>query len=83
LYRPMDSSIIFHNVCYKDNCAVPIIEESQKVEVARQVAVSLLSSGANLRVVICDSVDVCREVRRQFGDLFEYEAIDLEIQEKI
>jgi hypothetical protein len=56
-------------VTYKENCAVPIIEESQKLLVAKFL------KDAGKRVLIRDRVEVIREVEREFGSLFEYEIL--------
>ena len=56
----------FENVTYKENCLVPIIEESQKLE----VAAGLASRG--MRVVIRDNKIVCDLVSQKYGTLFEY-----------
>lgn len=57
----------FSDVCYKSKCPVPIIEESQKLEVAKMIA------QAGKRVIIKDRRDVIRNVQIEFGGLFEYE----------
>lgn len=60
---------IFESVTYKDNCAVPIIEESQKLEVAKIIAEH------KKRVLICDTTPVITEVRKKYGDLFAYQSV--------
>lgn len=60
---------VFEQVTYKDNCPVPIIEESQKLVVAAALA------KANKKVVIVDTYPVIEKVRDVFGDLFEYQII--------
>jgi len=57
----------FSDVCYKSRCPVPIIEESQKLE----VAFLLVRKGK--RVIISDRRDVIKNVQMEFGALFEYE----------
>ena len=57
---------VFEHVTYKENCSVPIIEESQKLFVATQLA------NMGKKVVILDEHDVIAEVQKQFGSLFEY-----------
>lgn len=59
----------FEEVTYKDGCHVPIIEESQKLVVAAALA------HAGKKVVIVDTEPVIKEVRRTFGDIFEYQII--------
>jgi len=62
-------SYLFERVGYKENCPVPIIEESQKLEVAARVA------RQGKKVVIADSEAVVNEVKKKFGSLFEYELL--------
>ena len=56
----------FEDVCYKSFCAVPIIEESQKLAVAKKIA----ESGKT--VTIIDSQEILEKVREEFGELFRY-----------
>ncbi len=58
---------VFESVTYKDNCAVPIIEESQKLVVATALAVE-----HGKRVMIIDSPAVIAEVQQAYGNIFEY-----------
>jgi hypothetical protein len=51
---------LFEDVAYKSNCAVPIIELSQKLEVARLVA-----AGGKV-VVIRDRQEIVDAVRREY-----------------
>jgi len=57
---------LFEDVCFKPNCPVPIIEASQKLEIARILA------KAGKRVIIKDSRDVILQVKEKYSDLFEY-----------
>lgn len=57
----------FESVTYKDNCAVPIIEESQKLVVASALA------KRGKRVIIVDTPLVIAEVQQAFGNIFEYQ----------
>lgn len=61
------SHYVFENVTYKSRCAVPIIEESQKLEVARLIA------ERGFKVTIKDTPEVIREVQKMYGSIFEYE----------
>lgn len=56
----------FDDVAYKPKCAVPIIEESQKI------AVAILVRKAGKRVIIKDRQVIIDEVMKEFGSLFEY-----------
>ena len=60
----------FKEVTYKDGCKVPIIEESQKLVVAAALAI------AGKRVVIIDTEPVIQEVKKSFGDIFEYQIVN-------
>jgi nucleotide sugar dehydrogenase len=57
---------VFENVTYKDNCAVPIIEESQKLVIAAALA------KRGKRVTIIDNPLVISEVQQTFGNIFTY-----------
>lgn len=57
---------MFTDVAYKPNCTVPIIEESQKL----QIAINLAKMGH--KVTIKDRQFILDEVKKQYGDLFEY-----------
>src|SRR3990167_4113559 len=57
---------IFEDVNYKDNCKVVIIEESQKLAVAEILA----KQGKS--VTIKDKLNVVNEVRKKYGNLFNY-----------
>jgi len=61
---------VFEDVCYKSNCSVPIIEESQKLEVAKLLA---LKHGKN--VTIRDRLPVIKNVQSEFGSTFNYEIL--------
>jgi nucleotide sugar dehydrogenase len=60
---------IFNDVAYKDRCAVPIIEESQKLAVAAKLA------DTGKRICIADTEAIINEVQRVFGTAFEYQII--------
>lgn len=57
---------LFEDVCYKSKCPVPIIEESQKLIVAKKIA------DAGKMVVIKDRAEVIQLVKDQYGDAFVY-----------
>ena len=57
----------FHDVTYKPNCAVPMIDKSPKLE----VACALAKRGHKVKIV--DKFPVIMEVMKEYGDLFEYE----------
>jgi UDP-glucose 6-dehydrogenase len=56
----------FENVCYKENSRIPLIEESAKLKIAKQ----LVQYGK--KVVIYDYADIIVEVKKEFGNLFTY-----------
>jgi UDPglucose 6-dehydrogenase len=61
----------FTDVAYKPGCAVPIIEESQKLEVAR-----ILVREGFKRITIRDRKEIIDNVMKEYGDLFEYVIIE-------
>ncbi len=61
---------VFSDVCYKDGCPVPIIEESAKLVVALRVR------KAGKKVTIKDRRVVIEEVQKEFGAIFDYEITD-------
>jgi len=61
---------VFDDVCYKSKCPVPIIEESQKLEVAKRLA------RLGKKVTIKDRAAVIKNVQLEFGNLFQYEIED-------
>lgn len=65
------SEYLFEDVSYKSNCPVPIIERSQKLEVAKRLA----KRGQS--VVICDSQEVLDQVSKEFGSIFIYRVKNL------
>lgn len=60
---------VFKGVTYKDNCTVPIIEESQKLI----IAAALAKHGK--KVTIVDTPAVITEVQQTFGNIFNYDII--------
>jgi len=59
---------VFESVTYKDNCPVPIIEESQKLI----IAAALAKQGKH--VIIIDIPVVIKEVQEAYGNIFEYKS---------
>lgn len=55
------------DICYKENSKIPIIEESAKLKIAR----NLVKFGK--KVTIKDEPHMIDEVIKEFGNLFEYE----------
>ena len=60
-------NIVFEDVTYKDNCPVPIIEESQKLEVAKLLA------KRGRKVIIKDRKEIIDAVKLEYGNMFEYQ----------
>lgn len=56
---------VFHDVSFKPNSPVPMIEASQKLAVAQKVA----AAGKKVRII--DSKEVIDQVQAQFKDVFE------------
>lgn len=61
------STYIFEDVTYKPNCAVPMIDKSPKLEVARELA----RAGKSVKII--DRIEVIQEVMKEYGNLFLYE----------
>lgn len=59
---------VFEDVCYKENCPVPIIEHSQKLLVAKTLA----ELGKD--VTILDTENVISKVRQEYKNIFRYAA---------
>ena len=60
---------IFENVCYKENSIIPIIEESAKLKIAKE----LYKKGK--KIIIRDTKDIIIEVKKEYGNIFIYEII--------
>jgi len=58
---------IIENVCYKEGINIPIIEESAKLKIAHE----LVKKGK--LVVIKDIPEIIDEVKKEYGNLFEYD----------
>lgn len=67
----------FSDVAYKPNCAVPIIEESQKLKVASILAAQ------GCKVTIKDRDFIIELVQQEYGALFQYEVIEKHENEDI
>ena len=57
---------IIENVCYKENSKIPIIEESPKLIIAKQ----LVQLGKS--VIIKDELHLINEVKKEYGNIFQY-----------
>jgi UDPglucose 6-dehydrogenase len=57
---------IFENVCYKENTKIPMIDESAKLKIAK----NLVQAGK--KVIIYDYLDIIQEVKKEYGNIFEY-----------
>jgi UDPglucose 6-dehydrogenase len=60
------SEYVFEGVCYKDNSSIPLIEESAKLKIAKEIA------KLGMKVVIQDTPEIIMEVKKEFGNIFEY-----------
>lgn len=56
----------FEDVCYKENSTIPIIEESAKLKIANILYLN------EKRVIIKDTPEIIMEVRKEYGNIFEY-----------
>ena len=61
------SEYLFENVCYKENTGIPIIEESAKLKIAKELVKN------NKKVIIRDTMEIITEVKKEFGVIFNYE----------
>jgi hypothetical protein len=59
-------SYIFEKVAYKDNCRVPIIEESAKLKIAKRLALN------GKKVIIKDEPHIIELVKSEYGNIFDY-----------
>ena len=57
---------IIENVCYKENSKIPIIEESAKLQIAKKLV------EAGKKVTIRDEIQLINEVKKEYGNLFNY-----------
>ena len=57
---------VIENICYKENSKIPIIEESAKLKIAKK----LIKAGK--RVIIKDEIHLINEVKKEYGNIFEY-----------
>ncbi|MBS0628186.1 MAG: UDP-glucose/GDP-mannose dehydrogenase family protein, partial [Verrucomicrobia bacterium] len=64
------SEYFFEDVSYKPNCPVPIIEASQKLEIAVKIAES------GKKVTIKDKKEVIVQIIEKYGNLFIYEVLE-------
>jgi nucleotide sugar dehydrogenase len=65
LYSNLDEYVI-ENVCYKENSIVPIIEESAKLKIAKNL------HNYGKKVIIKDTPEIILEVKKEFGNIFSY-----------
>lgn len=60
---------VIENVCYKQDSKIPIIEESAKLQIAKR----LVENGK--KVTIKDESQLINEVKKEYGNLFNYNII--------
>jgi UDP-glucose 6-dehydrogenase len=70
LLKENKDEFIIENVCYKDSSKIPIIEESAKLKIAKK----LRMLGKN--VIIKDTHEIIEEVKKEYGNLFDYSNTD-------
>jgi hypothetical protein len=58
--------IWIEGVCYKEGSKIPIIEESAKLKIAKQIV-------KHYPVGIRDSEKIIEEVKKEYGKIFDYE----------
>ena len=69
LLKQNKSEYIFENICYKETSKIPIIEESAKLKIAK----NLVKLGK--KVLIRDEIQLINEVKKEYGNLFRYEVL--------
>ena len=57
---------IIENICYKEDSKIPIIEESAKLQIAK----NLVEHGK--KVTIKDEIQLINEVKKEYGNIFNY-----------
>ena len=57
---------VIENVCYKENSKIPIIEESAILKIAKRLV------EAGKKVIIKDEKQLIDEVKKEYGNIFEY-----------
>ncbi len=62
-----DEPYIISGVGYKDNCTVPIIEESQKLIIGEELA------NNGFKVILQDKEHMLNAVKLEYGDIFDYD----------
>lgn len=62
-----ETSVEVSDVCYKPGSKIPIIEESARLKIAK----CLVQSGC--KVKIKDEIQIINEVKKAFGNMFDYE----------
>ena len=68
-------AFVFTAIGYKENCTVPIIEESQKLYIAAVLA------KAKRRVTLRDRGNLILAAQQSYGSLFQYEIVDMGVEE--
>jgi UDPglucose 6-dehydrogenase len=58
------------DICYKENSKIPIIEESAKLKIAKRLV------DAGKVVTIKDEKHMIDEVKKEYGNLFNYQIVD-------
>lgn len=60
---------VFENVCYKEKCEIPLIEESAKLKIAKYIA------NKGKPVIIRDHKETIDEVKKEYGNIFSYNIV--------
>ena len=66
--------IIIEGICYKENCEVPIIEESAKLKIAFELYKYYFKY--NREIIIKDKKHLIDEVKKEYGNIFKYTVYD-------
>jgi len=57
---------VIENICYKEDSKIPIIEESAKLQIAKQLVQH------SKKVTIKDEIQLINEVKKEYGNIFNY-----------
>ena len=66
LFKQNLNEYVFENVCYKENSRIPLIEESAKLKIAKELA------RYDNTIFIYDYEDIINEVKKEYGNMFQY-----------
>ena len=69
LLKENKNEYLMENVCYKENSKIPLIEESAKLKIAKNLVLN------GKKVTIKDEIQIINEVKKEYGNLFDYQVV--------